>query len=274
MLVGIDVYHAKKKFIDQRNLYRQRRSIGAFIAVIIDSAGNYRTSCDIIEVEARKELICGDTDTGGENNDLQKDIIGDAAPEELECPDITRENTLQNFITRSCTEHRVDPDLVIIYRDGVGDSQLEAVEKTEVLQVKRAINQHKTKLIYTIVQKRIHTRFMIKKFNDYGNPAPGTVISNDLGSERYEDFYLIPTKCINSTVKPVHYVILYYDRVISLEQLQTLTFTMCHCYPNWTDAIKLPFPTQLAHKLAYQMGESAIQKPTIHQDLYQTYFYL
>jgi len=59
-----------------------------------------------------------------------------------------------------------------------------------------------------------------------------------------------------------------------MEQFQTLTFTMCHCYPNWTDAIKLPFPTQLAHKLAYQMGESAILKPTIHQDLYQTYFYL
>lgn len=125
---------------------------------------------------------------------------------------------------------------------------------------------------------------------------------------------MVPTQCGLSTAKPVHYVTLYNDKYAStqspstmsklfssfppnstnssqltltsralphfffstvpMQQLQDLTFALCHCYPNWSDSIKLPVPTQLAHKLAYQMGESLISKPDIHQELYKTYFYL
>jgi len=180
---------------------------------------------------------------------------------------------LHNFIVRSCADHGVNPDTIIVYRDGVGDSQLEAVRATEVQQVKNASKE--AKMIYTVVQKRIHTRFMVQKPDGaVGNPPPGTIIARDLGIERFNDFYLIPTKSSLSTVKPVHYVILHNDNHIPADQLQSLTFTMCHCYPNWTDSIKLPFPTQLAHKLAYQMGESQISKPEIHKELHKTYFYL
>jgi len=196
-----------------------------------------------------------------------------AAREILEAPEITRANTLQDFIVRACDEHGVKPDHLIVYRDGVGDSQLEAVRTSEVNQAKNALRD--AKLVYTVVQKRIHTRFLVEKQSgEVGNPWPGTVIDKDLGSEDYPDFYLIPTKCSLSTVKPVHYIMMHNDNAIPLRDFQSLTYAMCHCYPNWTDSIKLPFPTQLAHKLAFQMGESQIPKPEIHKDLFKTYFYL
>jgi len=274
MLVGIDVYHAKKRFLDKQNVYVQRRSIGAFIAVLIQETGGYRTSCHIYEVEARQELLCkADSESDTSSVKSQDSGKSSAAPTILEGPEITQKNTLQDFIVRSCKEHEMTPAQIIVYRDGVGDSQLEAVRTTEVLQAKNAVRE--AKLIYTVVQKRIHTRFFVRKSDGMvGNPAPGTIVDKDLGSEDYPDFYLIPTKCSLSTVKPVHYIIMHNDNFVPLKELQALTYAMCHVYPNWTDSIKLPFPTQLAHKLAFLMGESQITKPEIHKDLFKTYFYL
>lgn len=42
-------------------MYSQRRSIGAFIGVAIDNSG-YRMTCEVVPVEARRELICANFD--------------------------------------------------------------------------------------------------------------------------------------------------------------------------------------------------------------------
>jgi len=277
MLVGIDVYHAKKRFLDKQNVYVQRRSIGAFIAVFAQDGGVYKTSCNIIEVEARQELLCkADSESTGDTTSVKSQESGGrdrAAQIILEGPEITRQDALADFITRACQENNVRPDQIIVYRDGVGDSQLEAVRVTEVEQAKRAVKE--SKLIFAVVQKRISTRFLVHKpSGEVGNPWQGTVVDRDLGSEDYPDFYLIPTRCALSTVKPVHYIMMHNDGTLPMEQFHALTYAMCHVYPNWTDSIKLPFPTQLAHKLAFLMGESQINKPEIHRDLFKTYFYL
>lgn len=262
-----------KKFFDKENLYSQRRSIGAFVSVILRSDGNYRTFCHVVEVQARLELICNIETGVGPQSPPEEPPEEAAAKLKLECPEITAQNTLENFIKESCKAHSVRPDLIIVYRDGVGDSQLSVVKNTEVKQVQAAAEG--VSFTYLVVQKRIHTRFMVQKPDGtVGNPPPGTIVDKDLGLEFYDDFYLIPTKCPQSTVKPVHYILLHNDGAINKSELQQLTFTLCHCYPNWTDSIKLPFPTQLAHKLAYQMGESMEEKPDIHSKLQKTYFYL
>jgi len=272
MLLDIDVYHVKKRFLDKQNVYVQRRSVGAFVAVLIAN-GFYKTSCFVIEVQARQELLCkAESDSDNTSTKSQESEKDKAAAVVLECPEITAKDTLSEFIVRACKEHQLQPDHIIVYRDGVSDSQLEAVRISEVQQAKAAVRE--AKLVYTVVQKRIHTRFMVEKDGQVGNPFPGTVVDQDLGSQDYPDFYLIPTKCSLSTVKPVHYIIMHNDNAIPMKEFQALTFTMCHVYPNWTDSIKLPFPTQLAHKLAFQTGECQIQKPEIHADLFKTYFYL
>lgn len=51
-------------------------------------------------------------------------------------------------------------DHIIVYRDGVGDSQLEAVRATEVAQAKEACRE--SNLIFSVVQKRISTRFIVQ----------------------------------------------------------------------------------------------------------------
>jgi len=233
MMIGIDVYHAKTRFLDKANVYVQRRSIGAFIAVLVAN-GYYKTSCAIKEVQARQELLCkAESDSDNTSTKSQESGKEKSAAVLLECPEITQGNNLQDFITRACQEHSFKPDQIIVYRDGVSDSQLEAVRISEVQQAKNAVKE--AKLVYTVVQKRIHTRFLVQKGDgSVGNPWPGTVVDQDLISEDHPDFYLIPTKCSLSTVKPVHYIILHNDNAMPMKDLQNLTFTMCHVYPNWT----------------------------------------
>lgn len=53
----VNIFHITSqhdRFIEKANVYVQRRSIGAFIGVLIGANGSYRTSCEIVVVEARK----------------------------------------------------------------------------------------------------------------------------------------------------------------------------------------------------------------------------
>lgn len=133
---------------------------------------------------------------------------------------------------------------------------------------------------------RSFTLNIVEATGEVGNPPQGTLVDKDIGIHGYNDFYLVSSKSIYTTVKPVHYIIIHDDQKIPIPQLQSLTFAMCHCYPNWpgpfpylvidlyVDAIRVPFPTQLAHKLAHQLGESNVDEPEINPELQSTYFYL
>jgi len=265
------VFHGKRKFEEKDQMYRQKRSIGGFVAAIIKPDGTYLTSCGIAVHKARSELIGKDRKQKGP---MQADQAPDpdlVAPEEkLEGPQITQKDELEKFITRAINEHKIKPDIIVVYRDGVAESQLDQAKQFEVSQVKRAAPG--AMIAFTVIQKRIHTRFLITGAR-VGNPPPGTCVTSDLGLLTYPNFYLVPSDCNLSTAKPVQYIILQNDG-IPLKELQQLTFTACHLYPNWTASIKLPFPTQAAHKMAYLLGEIKVAEPQIHPNLHKTYFYL
>jgi len=267
MLLGVDVYHAAKKFDEGNEIYRQRRSVAALIAVIVDSTGRYVTSCQHVANEARRELLS----TGSEEG--SSDAGSDSSGENLEVPAVSANNALYKFVQRVRESHKIFPDVVVVYRDGVSEGELEKVFKEEVSQIQSALP--KAHLIYTVVQKRIHTRFIIPTANGNLNPPPGTLINTLTSINNYSEFFLIPTRCNLSTVKPVRYIVLNHDESkVPLQHLQQLTYAMCHLYPNWTDSIKLPIVTQCAHKMAYLLGELNEKDPKVADTLFNTYFYL
>jgi hypothetical protein len=271
MLVGIDVYHAKMRFVERSDVYVQRRSVGAFVAVLINvNTGDYITSNQVVEVKARTELLCK-AESDSDTSSVQSTGTAKGDPLLEQPPTITSSDALMKFIERSMKEHGVTPDHIIVYRDGVCDSMLNAVAQTEVKQVQNACKT--AKLIFSVCQKRIHTRFFVQG-NDqppWGNPPAGTVIHDGVSSDK--EFFLIPTKCTLSTVRPVRYILLHNDGAVPLQEFQSLTYAMGHVYPNWPDAITCPFVTQLAHKLAFQMGE-CVQNTTVNPLLHKSYFYL
>jgi len=262
LMIGIDVYHSKKVYQREKNKYRQRRSIGGFIASFISKNGTYKTRCDINVHVAREEIIGG----GKQVKEDEK--------EELEGPRNTSQDALKTFVEKAIEKFGENPDIIIVYRDGVAESQIQSVRDHELPQIKQAIGKsgHDTRIIFTIIQKRIHVRFIANEDGEYKNPPPGTVVEDGTIGE---GFYLIPTKCDLSTVKPVNYVLLENTtETVSLHDLQHFTYIMCHMYPNWTSSIKLPFPTQMAHKIAYTLGECKIENPVINEKLKNTLFFL
>ncbi len=70
------------------------------------------------------------------------------------------------------------------------------------------------------------------------------------------DFYMVPQAVRQGTVTPVSYNVIVDESGLSADQLQRLTFKLCHLYFNWQGTIRVPAPCQYAHKLAFLVGQS------------------
>lgn len=75
------------------------------------------------------------------------------------------------------------PDKIVVYRDGVSDSQLNMVEQYEIPQLIKCFENfpsYEPKLVFIVVQKRISTTLYSRAFNNFGIPPPGTVLDHTL----------------------------------------------------------------------------------------------
>ena len=84
------------------------------------------------------------------------------------------------------------PKHIILFRDGVSESQLDAVRDEEVPLIEKAYQTlnagFKPKITVFVVQKRHHTRIMPAQAD--GNMRAGTVVDHTITSPFYEEFHL------------------------------------------------------------------------------------
>ncbi|KAG5344659.1 AGO3 protein, partial [Acromyrmex charruanus] len=169
-----------------------------------------------------------------------------------------------------------NPERIIIYRDGVGDGDLDYVENYEVKQLLATFNRiapnYKPQLSVIIVQKRINTRIFIKGRDGLDNPAPGTIVDSCITKRNYYDFFLVPQNVRQGTVTPTHYIVIHDSSNMETDHMQRLTYKLCHLYYNWPGTIRVPAPCQYAHKLVYLVGQNLLSEP--HQSLSDILFYL
>ncbi|OMJ79243.1 hypothetical protein SteCoe_20796 [Stentor coeruleus] len=160
------------------------------------------------------------------------------------------------------TKRRFLPNLIVVYRDGVGDSQEDIVKDIEISGLKKVISSfqgYNPEIVYIVVCKRIDQRFFMSNRDMMGNPKAGTCILDSQVCDE-STFYMITATVNQGTATPVKYKIVENSSSISKEILAKFSYGLCHLYYNWKGAIKLPVPTQLSHKLAYMIGEN------IHKD--------
>lgn len=175
------------------------------------------------------------------------------------------------------------PDRVFVYRDGVGDGQLNLVLNYEVKQYLDAFENlapnHKFKLTVVIVKKRINTRLFMQNpdrgqtirrgpnaYRDtsrWKNPQPGTVVDRDIVRNEWYDFFVVSQSVRQGTVSPTHYNVISDHSGLKPDYLQKLTYKMCHLYYNWPGTIRVPAPCQYAHKLAFLVGQSIHREPAM-----------
>ncbi|XP_046585759.1 piwi-like protein Ago3 isoform X1 [Neodiprion lecontei] len=168
------------------------------------------------------------------------------------------------------------PTRIIIYRDGVGDGQLEVIKNFEVKQLEESFAliapDYKPTLTVIIVQKRINTKIFLKEGKRLANPPPGTVVDHTITRRNYYDFFLVSQNVRQGTVSPTHYLVIHDTSEMKTDHVQRLSFKLCHMYYNWPGTVRVPAPCQYAHKLAFLVGQSIQMEP--HQSLWEKLYYL
>ncbi|GAB1602280.1 piwi-like protein 1 [Argonauta hians] len=158
------------------------------------------------------------------------------------------------------------PERIFIFRDGVGDGQLNVLLNYEVKQYTEAFKNFEAanfRLTVVVVKKRINTRLFSKYGNQWNNPLPGTVVDSDIVRNEWYDFFIVSQSVRQGTVSPTHYNVIYDTSGLKPDHIQKLTYKMCHLYYNWPGTIRVPAPCQYAHKLAFLVGQSIHKEPAM-----------
>ncbi|KAL1482935.1 hypothetical protein MTO96_013348 [Rhipicephalus appendiculatus] len=162
-------------------------------------------------------------------------------------------------------ETRQKPLRIIFYRDGVSEGQFAAVRDEELSAIRKAClelspdGSYKPPVTFIVVQKRHHTRF--KPFNDNEgvgrakNIPPGTTVDTIVTHPVDFDFFLCSHAGIQGTSKPAHYYVVHDDANFTSNDLQKLSYYLCHTYARCARSVSIPAPVYYAHLAAFRAKE-------------------
>lgn len=224
MVIGFDVCHDSAK---------RERSYGAMVASLNNTFSRYYSS-----VSEHKE-----------GNEMSNDLA----------------LSISKALRAYKEANHALPERLVIYRDGVGDGQIPQILETEVATIKKSLLQIYgsesllPKLVFVVVTKRINTRIFTMNSQ---NPNPGTIVDDVITTPTKYDFFLVSQTVRQGTVSPTSYNVIYDEADTTPEQIQRLTYAMTHMYYNCSSTVRVPAPTQYAHKLAFLVGQTLHQSPS------------
>lgn len=152
------------------------------------------------------------------------------------------------------------PARILLYRDGVGESQFEQVLRSELPQIREACQSaaagdahYQPAVTFVVVQKRHHTRLFPRSSKDAdssGNVQAGTCVDTSICHPTRFDFYLCSHAGIRGTSRPAHYLVLWDEIGFSATQLHALTYRLCYSYNRCLRSVSLVPPVYYAHLVA------------------------
>jgi len=160
------------------------------------------------------------------------------------------------------------PHRIIMYRDGVSEGQFTQVLQHELTAIREACikleSDFKPGITFIVVQKRHHTRLFCADRNEQsgrsGNIPAGTTVDIGITHPTEFDFYLCSHQGIQGTSRPSHYHVLWDDNHFDADELQQLTFQLCHTYVRCTRSVSIPAPAYYAHLVAFRARYHLVEK--------------
>lgn len=156
------------------------------------------------------------------------------------------------------------PDKIFYYRDGVSESQYQAVMNTEKMAMLQACAELRpgyekhVQITIIIVQKRHHTRFFPGQ-NNVGidrnnNVPPGTIVDTEIvrSNPNEKHFYLVSHQAIKGVARPTKYSVILDDGNHDIDDIQQLTHNLCHLFARCNRSVSYPAPTYYAHLMAFR----------------------
>ncbi|KAI1243657.1 hypothetical protein IHE44_0001291 [Lamprotornis superbus] len=143
-----------------------------------------------------------------------------------------------------------------------------AVLHHELLAIREACikleKDYQPGITFIVVQKRHHTRLFCTDKNERvgksGNIPAGTTVDTKITHPSEFDFYLCSHAGIQGTSRPSHYHVLWDDNRFSSDELQILTYQLCHTYVRCTRSVSIPAPAYYAHLVAFRARYHLVDK--------------
>jgi eukaryotic translation initiation factor 2C len=256
LLLGADVTHPKDK---------NGRSICSVVGSLDDRATHFVTNYQAQERSGKEEIINIDK--------MIKEVLEDYCN--------YKKNKTGND---KKTVASLLPPCIIMYRDGVSESQFERVLKWELPKIKEACAEfqagYQPKITFAVIGKRHHTRLFPgnpKEADKNGNCLVGTVVDKKITHPTLNDFYLQSHYANQGMARPSHYTILHNEIKLTTDEFQGLSNALCYNFQRTTSSVSIPSPTYYAHLTcarAKMYLSDDMKLPKVHPNLkkYPMYF--
>lgn len=154
------------------------------------------------------------------------------------------------------TSGKRKPDHVIIFRDGVSESQFTQVINIELEKIIEACKfldeKWSPKFTVIVAQKNHHTKFFQTGSPD--NVPPGTVVDKQVCHPKNFDFYMCAHAGMIGTSRPTHYHVLHDEIGFTADELEEFVHSLSYVYQRSTTAVSVVAPICYAHLAAAQVG--------------------
>lgn len=151
------------------------------------------------------------------------------------------------------------PEKILYFRDGVSEGQFQELMATEFQAMRRACQSFQMtncKMTVVVVQKRHHTRFFPGQSGigdrKNNNVPAGTIVDTQITYPNETHYYLVSHQSIQGVAKPTKYCVLCDESNINIDDLQALTYNLCHMFTRCNRSVSYPAPTYYAHLAAYR----------------------
>ncbi|KAJ1896648.1 hypothetical protein LPJ81_004697, partial [Coemansia sp. IMI 209127] len=147
----------------------------------------------------------------------------------------------------------VIPTRIVYYRDGVNDSQMRCVKDLELRAIYHGcalIHPDYRPLVTMVLARKRHSARFIVPGKTYGNPVPGTMVSQLIPSPTVFSFYLCAHQTEIGISRPTCFYVLHDDAAFTPHTLRSLTYNLCYTYPIICRSATMPAPLYYAHKLS------------------------
>ncbi|KAI9140301.1 Piwi domain-containing protein [Paraphysoderma sedebokerense] len=187
---------------------------------------------------------------------------------------------------------RVQPQQILVYRDGVADGQFQSVRLSEIPALKAACHRlspnYNPTITFVVVQKRHHARFFAADPRDAdrsGNLRSGLVVDDTITHPTEFDFFLQSHSGLIGTCRSAHYHVLHDENKFNADSLQSLTFNLCHLFQRATRVVSYCPPAYYAHIVASraksyvtegheETDDGSFYQPVVHPKLDNCMWYL
>ncbi|GKB08996.1 argonaute 2-like protein [Tanacetum coccineum] len=146
------------------------------------------------------------------------------------------------------------PEKIVVFRDGVSDSQFDMVLKKEMGGMKKAIysKSYRPLITFVIARKRHNIRLFLDDEREWGNVPPGTVVDTAIVHPFQFDFYLCSHFGATGTSKPTHYCVIWDENGFSSDDMQNLIYHLSYLSARCSKPVSLVPPVYYAHLAAYR----------------------